>query len=107
MNLANNAIKFTDQRHIRIECRVDNKVLLTCVTDTSIGIKPEDTGKLFTSFHQLDSTLTHAYEGTGLGLAICRKLAALHGGDIRVQSTFGEGSSFTLVLPLNSKGGTK
>ena len=104
INLGNNAIKFTEQGQVRIECRTCDGMLLTSVKDTGIGIKPEDIGKLFTTFRQLDSALDRRHEGTGLGLSICRKLAALLGGEIRVQSTWGAGSTFTLVLPLNREG---
>jgi signal transduction histidine kinase len=70
------------------------------VTDTGIGIKPEDMEKIFQPFRQIDSGLTRQYEGTGLGLTICRRLANLMGGEIIVQSVWGEGSVFTFVLPL-------
>jgi PAS domain S-box-containing protein len=105
INLVNNAIKFTEQGQVCIECRVHNGWLLTSVADTGIGIKPEDMGKLFTTFQQLDSTLGRKHEGTGLGLAISQKLAGPLGGEIRVESTWGVGSTFTFVLPLNKQGG--
>lgn len=70
------------------------------VADTGIGIKPEDLGTLFQPFRQLDSGLTRQYEGTGLGLAISRRLADLMGGDIRAESEWGKGSSFTFTLPV-------
>jgi signal transduction histidine kinase len=101
LNLVNNAIKFTEQGQVCVECRVRDGRLVTRVVDTGIGIKPEDIGKLFTSFRQLDSTLGRKHEGTGLGLAICQKLAGLLGGELRVESTWGVGSAFTFVLPLN------
>ena len=70
------------------------------VADTGIGILPEDMAMLFQPFRQVDSALSRQHEGTGLGLAICRRLAALMGGRIDAESRFGEGSAFTLVLPL-------
>jgi PAS domain S-box-containing protein len=101
INLVNNAIKFTEQGQVRIECRADDGRLLTSVVDTGIGIKPEDLPKLFTSFQQLDGTLARKHEGTGLGLAICKKLVGLLGGEIWAESAWEGGSIFTFVLPLN------
>lgn len=69
------------------------------VSDTGIGIAPNQYKFLFEPFKQLDSRLNRQYEGTGLGLALTRKLALLHGGDVTVESTLGEGSRFTLFLP--------
>jgi PAS domain S-box-containing protein len=103
INLVNNAIKFTEQGQVRIECRSDDGRLLTSVVDTGIGIKPEDMPKLFTSFQQLDSTLARKHEGTGLGLAICKKLVGLLGGEIWAESAWEGGSKFTFVLPFTSK----
>jgi PAS domain S-box-containing protein len=103
INLVNNAIKFTEQGQVRIECRAGDRRLLTSVVDTGIGIKPEDMPKLFTSFQQLDGTLARKHEGTGLGLAICKKLVALLGGEIWAESAWEGGSKFTFVLPLNGE----
>ena len=105
LNLVNNAIKFTEQGHVRITCRLSDGSLMTSVTDTGIGIKPENMDKLFVTFRQLDDTSERKHEGTGLGLSICRKLANLLGGEILVESIWGRGSSFTLVLPLKREGG--
>jgi len=74
------------------------------VSDTGIGIKPEDLQGLFQPFKQIDTGLSRNYEGTGLGLAICRRLADLLGGDIKAESTYGVGSTFTLILPLGGGG---
>lgn len=101
INLLNNAIKFTERGSVTLTVVVQNesRVLLR-VTDTGIGMKPEDLGKLFQPFRQLDSGLHRQHEGTGLGLAICQRLASLLGGTIEVESTFGEGSVFTVLLPI-------
>jgi len=101
LNLVHNAIKFTAQGEIRIGCRVRDGRLLTSVTDTGMGIKPEDLDKLFTTFWQLDCTLARQHEGTGLGLAICKRLADLLGGEMWVESQWEGGSTFTFVLPHN------
>jgi signal transduction histidine kinase len=69
------------------------------ITDTGIGIKPEEIEKLFMPFVQVDSGLSRQYEGTGLGLALVKKLAELHEGRVELQSDFGKGSCFTLILP--------
>jgi signal transduction histidine kinase len=76
------------------------------VTDTGIGIKPEDMEKIFQPFRQVDSGLARQHEGTGLGLTICRRLADLMGGEISAKSTWGEGSVFTFVLPLKPENQT-
>ncbi len=73
-----------------------------CVADSGIGIKPEDMGKLFEAFQQIETGLARRYEGTGLGLSICKKLVKMLGGDIRAESEgLGKGSTFTLTLPLD------
>jgi CheY-like chemotaxis protein len=69
------------------------------VTDTGIGIAPEDLKRLFKPFVQVDSRLSREYEGTGLGLALVHRLADLHGGSVQVQSEPGKGSTFTVSLP--------
>ena len=70
------------------------------VADTGIGIKPEDLGKLFQPFRQLDTGLTRQHEGTGLGLAICKRLVERLGGAIAVESEWGKGSTFPFTLPI-------
>ncbi len=103
LNLVNNAIKFTEIGEVRIKCKVSNGYLITSVKDTGIGIKPADIDKLFKPFQQIDMGLDRKREGTGLGLSICKKLAGLLGGDIKVESKVGEGSTFTLTLQLEYK----
>jgi len=70
------------------------------VTDTGIGIKPEDMPKLFKEFSQLESAYEKKYEGTGLGLALTKRFVELHGGRIWVESEFGKGSKFSFALPM-------
>ena len=100
INLVNNAIKFTDHGEILVGGTVQEGKLTVRVTDTGIGIRTEDLGRLFRPFQQLDVGLARQHEGTGLGLAICRRLVKILGGDITVESTLHQGSTFTLTLPL-------
>lgn len=100
INLLNNAVKFSEEGHVRVECGVDGNELLTRVSDTGIGIKPEDLGKLFNPFQQVDVGLTRNHEGSGLGLSICKKLLEMMDGSISVKSEWGVGSTFTFRLPL-------
>jgi protein-histidine pros-kinase len=102
INLANNAIKFTDKGKVEIELgqRRENGHTLTeiSITDTGVGIRSEDQARLFQAFAQADSSSTKRHEGTGLGLHLSRKLAELLGGRIAVSSEVGRGSTFSVVL---------
>lgn len=100
INLINNAIKFTDEGQVRIRSEIVNHRLVTQVTDTGIGIRPEDVGKLFKPFRQIDTGVARRHEGTGLGLAICDRLVNMMGGKIWVESQWGQGSTFTFTLPV-------
>lgn len=99
LNLLSNAIKFTERGSVRVTCEIRDGKLIAAVKDSGIGIKPEDMGLLFNAFQQIESGITRKYEGTGLGLSICKKLAYLLGGEILVESEWGKGSTFSLVLP--------
>ncbi|MGA2853057.1 MAG: PAS domain S-box protein [Verrucomicrobiota bacterium] len=110
LNLLNNAVKFTERGAVTLAVETEPGMLRTprsalriSVTDTGIGIKPEDMEKIFQPFRQIDSGLTRQHDGTGLGLTICRHLADLMGGEISAKSAWGEGSVFTFVLPLKHK----
>lgn len=111
LNLLSNAIKFTAGGRITLSAQILDAVKLPAseeeqsafclkVSDTGIGIKPEDLSKLFQPFRQIDSGLARNYEGTGLGLAICGRLTDLMGGTICAESSWGKGSTFTVTLPL-------
>ena len=107
INLINNAIKFTDKGEVRIRSKIAEGRLVTQVTDTGIGIRPEDVGKLFQPFRQIDTGVARRHEGTGLGLAICDRLVQMMGGTIGVESRWGEGSTFTFTLPVGEDNGTQ
>lgn len=98
LNLVGNACKFTKDGQVRVSARRDADVLTVEVTDTGIGMTPEQVGRLFQAFTQVDSTAGRKYGGTGLGLAISQKLVAAMGGQITVQSEAGKGSTFTMTI---------
>jgi len=105
MNLLGNAIKFTDAGCVRLTIGEDaaaggRRMLSIRVADTGVGIRAEQLDRLFEPFTQADSTSTRRHGGSGLGLAISRRLARLLGGDLLARSVYGEGSVFTLTLPL-------
>uniref|UniRef100_Q478G8 Virulence sensor protein BvgS n=1 Tax=Dechloromonas aromatica (strain RCB) TaxID=159087 RepID=Q478G8_DECAR len=105
LNLAGNAIKFTERGEVRIVARVvedDEKAvhIELSVRDTGIGIAPEAIGRIFNPFEQADGSTTRKYGGTGLGLPICQRLVRLMGGEIQVVSTPGAGSEFTFTVRL-------
>ncbi|MEI7771996.1 MAG: PAS domain S-box protein [Chloroflexales bacterium] len=103
VNLLGNAVKFTPAGgQVRLEVATDaaHGQISFAVADTGIGIAPEDMGRLFQPFTQLDSGLTRQHEGTGLGLALVRRLANLLGGGVNIESAgVGQGSRFTIALP--------
>ncbi|MEZ0611415.1 response regulator [Fibrella sp. WM1] len=104
-NLLSNALKFTAAGHIGLSIsreRPGANVLCFAVSDTGIGIPPEKQPLVFEAFQQADGSTKRKYGGTGLGLSISRELAKLLGGDLTLKSTVGEGSEFTLRLPLTT-----
>jgi two-component system sensor histidine kinase BarA len=105
VNLVNNAIKFTHHGEVIVRVLIDEdfkgkQVLKFSVSDTGIGIHKKAQSSLFESFQQADSSTSRTYGGTGLGLSICKKLAQSMGGDIKLISTPGTGSSFIVEIPL-------
>jgi CheY-like chemotaxis protein/anti-sigma regulatory factor (Ser/Thr protein kinase) len=99
-NLVSNAVKFTARGSVRIAVTHDGKALSMAVSDTGPGIPAGRLEALFEKFVQADASTTRQFGGSGLGLAICRELAALMGGQVSAVSRDGEGSTFTLTLPL-------
>ena len=105
LNLLGNAVKFTQQGRVEIavehEIRDGQERVHFAVSDTGIGITLEKQAFIFQPFTQVDSSYTRKYGGTGLGLTVCKRLVALMKGDLRVDSTLGQGSVFHVVLPLS------
>ncbi|MBN8502283.1 MAG: response regulator, partial [Sphingomonadales bacterium] len=102
VNLLGNAIKFTHQGHIRLIAERDGEHLVLRVEDSGIGMPPEQVQRLFSPFEQADGSTTRRFGGTGLGLAICKHLCELKGGAISVSSQLGQGSRFTVRLPMKN-----
>jgi len=109
INLLSNAVKFSKEEGgtITINAKKARDNIQISVSDTGIGIKPENMGKLFGKFEQLEKGISNKYGGTGLGLAITKQLVELHGGRIWAQSKYGEGSTFTFLIPLKSDTGER
>jgi PAS domain S-box-containing protein len=105
LNLLSNALKFTPTGSVTITASYDEKrrMVAIAVRDTGVGIPLEAQGKVFEDFRQLDSSPTRGYGGTGLGLSICRRLAQMLDGSIELESTMGQGSTFTLRLPPRAR----
>jgi signal transduction histidine kinase/DNA-binding NarL/FixJ family response regulator/HPt (histidine-containing phosphotransfer) domain-containing protein len=100
VNLLSNAVKFTEKGQVRLRVSSVDARHVFEVTDTGIGLTPEQIARLFQPFEQADSSSTRRHGGTGLGLVISRHLAREMGGDITVRSTPGQGSSFTFTVTL-------
>jgi signal transduction histidine kinase len=105
LNLLSNAVKFTPEGgRIGINARQADGSVEISVTDTGIGIAPDDQPKIFEEFRQVGGENAKRIEGTGLGLTLAKKFVELHGGRIWVTSEVGKGSTFTFTLPTNVRG---
>jgi signal transduction histidine kinase len=103
INLVNNAIKYSQQtKQIRIRAFRQGERVLVAVQDSGIGIPKAEQRKIFEKFYRAESSLVHSTKGSGLGLALVRHIMEAHGGAIEVTSAPGEGSTFTLVLPVGA-----
>jgi signal transduction histidine kinase len=100
LNLVGNAVKFTDEGGVAIGARAENGQFVLTVRDTGPGIAPEDHGKIFEEFQQVDSSNTRKKGGTGLGLAISKRMVEMQGGSISVESELGRGATFRVSLPI-------
>jgi signal transduction histidine kinase len=101
LNLAGNAIKFTDAGEVSIRASMTDESLLVAVRDTGPGIPEADQEKIFDEFHQADASSARRKGGTGLGLSIAKRIIEMHGGSIWVESAPGAGSTFSFTLPTS------
>jgi signal transduction histidine kinase/CheY-like chemotaxis protein len=107
-NFISNALKFTERGEIRVSAQLGPRgVIVFSVSDTGIGIAPEDHEQIFQEWMQIDGKLQRAVKGTGLGLPLSRKFAQLLGGDVLVKSQVGTGSTFSAVIPIKFSGETE
>jgi signal transduction histidine kinase len=104
LNLLSNAVKFTPEGgRVGLAATAAEGVVTISVSDTGIGIAPEDQGAIFEEFRQVGRDDARKQEGTGLGLTLAKKFVELHGGRIWIQSQVGQGSTFTFTLPVRSE----
>jgi GAF domain-containing protein len=104
LNLLSNAVKFTPEGgRIEVSAKQSNSAIEISVSDTGIGISPEDQATIFEEFRQVGGDYAHKKEGTGLGLTLAKKFVELHGGKIWVESEAGKGSTFTFTLPIHQQ----
>ncbi|MET8233908.1 ATP-binding protein [Micromonospora sp. NPDC005298] len=101
-NLLSNALKYTFIGRIRVALDADEEEVRLTVTDTGIGIAEQDLPKLFERFHRVQGTRSRSHEGTGIGLALVHELTRLEGGQVRVSSQIGVGTTFTVALPRSA-----
>jgi signal transduction histidine kinase len=99
LNLLSNALKFTFEGQVRLSLRWHGDHVELRVEDTGTGIPPEELPRIFDRFHRVEGARGRSHEGTGIGLALVRELVKLHGGQVTVQSSVGQGSSFGVSLP--------
>jgi signal transduction histidine kinase len=101
LNLLSNAVKFTpEDGRVGLTATATEGVITISVSDTGVGIAPEDQAAIFEEFRQVGRDDARKQEGTGLGLTLAKKFVELHGGKIWVQSQVGQGSTFTFTLPV-------
>ncbi len=100
LNLVSNALKFTFEGEIEVSTRRVDDCVELCVRDTGTGIAAEERPRVFERFHRIEGARGRTHEGSGIGLALVQELAKLHGGSVLVDSTLGEGSRFTVRVPM-------
>jgi signal transduction histidine kinase len=103
LNIVSNAVKFTERGSVEIEAAAADGEFHVSVHDTGPGIAPEDQGRIFEEFQQVDNSITRQKGGTGLGLAISKHLVEMHGGKLTLESAVGSGSTFHIHLPVRAQ----
>jgi len=101
-NLLSNAFKFTFEGSVAVTLKATDGAAQLQVRDTGVGIPEEHRERVFERFHRIEGTHGRSFEGTGIGLAFVQELTRLHGGGVRVESSLGEGSTFTVTIPLGT-----
>lgn len=103
INIFGNAIKFSeDGARINVTIKQNIKNVTIRISDSGIGILPEDQKRIFDRFFKADRSHSQKYEGSGMGLAIVKQIVSLHQGDIRVESEYGRGTTFIVILPITT-----
>ncbi|MCO8270471.1 SpoIIE family protein phosphatase [Actinoplanes sp. TRM 88003] len=102
LNLLSNALKFTFSGGVRIAVREEAGTATVTVTDTGVGVPADEMPRLFERFHRIENARSRSNEGSGIGLALVRELVELHGGTITADSTYGQGTTFTVRLPVGA-----
>ncbi len=103
LNLISNAFKYTLEGEIQVSLRVEDASAILSVCDTGTGIPEAELPNIFNRFHRVEGARGRTQEGTGIGLALVQELAKLHGGTVGVESIYGEGSTFTVTIPLGKE----
>ncbi len=101
LNLLSNAFKFTFEGEVAVRLKAVDDAVELVVRDTGVGIAEDELPRVFERFHRIANTRARTYEGTGIGLALVQELVKLHGGSVRLESTAGRGSTFTVSIPKN------
>jgi signal transduction histidine kinase len=101
-NLLSNAFKFTFDGSVAVMLKAIDGAVQLQVRDTGVGIPEEHRERVFERFHRIEGTQARTFEGTGIGLAFVQELVRLHGGEVRVESVLGRGSTFTVTIPLGT-----
>ena len=102
LNLLSNAFKFTFEGEITVTLKAADGSVELAVRDTGVGIAEEERARVFERFHRVENARARTYEGTGIGLALVQELVKLHGGKLRLESSLGHGSTFTVSLPFGT-----